>query len=256
MIEELDRETVYEYYVEKEWSQKMIAEKFDCSRGTVRNRLERFGIEKRSHSECLETAYEKDRKEPINQEGEQNPFYGKNHSEESKRKMSKSAKERYKENEHPMKEKGLMGVWKEKYSKKKFEKKKDEFYETVSKTMTGVSKTEEHRRNIRKAFVQEMKNKLGEFDGFVPNYNPDACRLIEEYGEKHGYNFQHAENGGEVFVAGYWVDGYDEEANVAIEVDEPHHYNRNGDLREQDRQKERKVKNELDCKFIRLRIDD
>ena len=77
-------------------------------------------------------------------------MYGRTHSEEAKKKMSQSAKERYEENDHPMKGKGFLGVWKE-----KFERKKKKHYKKVSKTMTGVPKTEEHRKNIRKSIAQK-----------------------------------------------------------------------------------------------------
>ena len=46
-----------------------------------------------------------------------------------------------------------------------------------------------------------------------PNFNSNACKIIDEYGNKNGYNFQHAMNGGEFYIKelGYWVDGYDRE---------------------------------------------
>lgn len=42
-------------------------------------------------------------------------------------------------------------------------------------------------------------------------YNTTACKFIDEYGKQHGYNFRHALNGGEIMIAGYFVDGYDKE---------------------------------------------
>lgn len=59
--------------------------------------------------------------------------------------------------------------------------------------------------------------------GFTPSYNKDSIAIIEEYGKKHGYKFQHAENGGEVFIAGFYVDAYDSEKNVVLEFMEKHH---------------------------------
>jgi len=88
----------------------------------------------------------------------------------------------------------------------------------------------------------------------TPNYNPKACKRIIEYGEEHGYNFQHAENGGEYQVLRYWVDGYDKEKNVVIEVDEPHHYDKEGNLKEKDVLRQKEITDFLSCKFIRLRI--
>lgn len=80
--------------------------------------------------------------------------------------------------------------------------------------------------------VKEKIRKSGAFKFLFPNYNVNAIQIIEEYGNKHGYNFQHAENGGEYFVEGlgYYLDGYDIEKNIAIEIDESHHFDKNGNL--------------------------
>jgi hypothetical protein len=90
----------------------------------------------------------------------------------------------------------------------------------------------------------------------LPNYNPDACRIIDEYGKHHGYNFQHAENGGEFYIKelGYYVDGYDREKNAVIEVDEKHHLDNNGKLNENDIIRQKKIENLLKCEFIRIPI--
>ena len=34
----------------------------------------------------------------------------------------------------------------------------------------------------------------------VPSYNPKSIPIIEEFGKANGYNFQHAENGGEFYI--------------------------------------------------------
>ena len=89
-----------------------------------------------------------------------------------------------------------------------------------------------------------------------PFFNKDACALIDEYGKKHGYQFQHAMNGGEYHIKelGYWVDGYDSEKNVVIEVDEAHHFDVNGNLSEKDIRRQAEIEDFLQCKFIRLKI--
>jgi hypothetical protein len=109
-------------------------------------------------------------------------------------------------------------------------------------------KTEKHKRKIRISCIETMKNRHG--DGFFPNYNPKACKVIEEYGEKHDYDFQHAENGGEYHIEtlGYWVDGYDEENNVVIEYHEPWHQKTK--YQKKDLIRRREIIDELDCKFI------
>jgi len=90
----------------------------------------------------------------------------------------------------------------------------------------------------------------------IPNYNPEGCKLIEEYGKEHDYNFQHAENGGEYHIKelGYWVDGYDKERNTVIEIDEKAHFDKNGNLSEKDILRQKEITDFLGCKFIRLKI--
>jgi very-short-patch-repair endonuclease len=53
---------------------------------------------------------------------------------------------------------------------------------------------------------------------------------------------------------GYWVDGYDKEKNVVIEIDEKQHFDINGNLLEKDIRRQKEIEKYLDCKFIRLRI--
>jgi len=86
-----------------------------------------------------------------------------------------------------------------------------------------------------------------------PGYNKTACTRIDEYGQQHGYNFQHAENGGEYFISqlGYYIDGYDKEKNVVIEYDEKHHF-KNKKLREKDIKRQKEIEDYLKCKFIRI----
>jgi hypothetical protein len=109
--------------------------------------------------------------------------------------------------------------------------------------------TDEHRKNLRVAAVKDRLLKHGK----APNYNPYACRLIDQYGLEHGYKFRHAENGGEVYLKeiGYWLDGYDNEKNVAIEVNERRwHTNK-----ERDEKRKTEIIKHLNCKLIEIWID-
>jgi len=116
----------------------------------------------------------------------------------------------------------------------------------------------ETRRKLRIKALERIQNSLEKGYQLRPNYNPAGCKLIDEYGNKHGFNFQHAENGGEYFISklGYWVDGYDEERNIVIEVDEPFHYDSNGNLSEKDIIRQEEIINFLKCDFIRMKIDN
>jgi hypothetical protein len=72
--------------------------------------------------------------------------------------------------------------------------------------------------------------------------------LIDKYGKDYGYNFQHAETGGEFHIKelGYWVDGYDSEKNVVIEYYEPCHMSKQS----KDLQRQREITELLGCEFI------
>jgi hypothetical protein len=85
----------------------------------------------------------------------------------------------------------------------------------------------------------------------TPYYNPNACKIIDEYGKANGYNFRHAENGGEYKVLRYSLDGYDKEKNVVIEYDEKHHFS-DGYLVDKDVRRMNDIICHLKCKFLRL----
>ena len=85
----------------------------------------------------------------------------------------------------------------------------------------------------------------------IPGYNPKSILIIEQYGKEHGYNFQHAENGGEYYIKelGYFVDGYDKEKNVVVEYYEKFHIKRN----KKDITRMNNIMNELGCDFHIIR---
>ena len=115
----------------------------------------------------------------------------------------------------------------------------------IRKSMTGKVFSNTHRQNLRLAKIADMKKKYGQVQ---PGYNIDACRIIERYGKEHGYNFQHAENGGEFHIKplGYWVDGYDKDKNVVIEVYEPRHRK----TVERDARRQKEIEEHLGCQFF------
>ena len=207
-------------------------------------------------------------------------MYGKKLSEETKRKMSLSRMGRV----SPNKGKKLSREWKEKirqsnsgknnywygktHSKETIKKlsdaklgEKNPFYgrkhsektkHLLRRLSTGrkIIISDETRMNMRKAAIRRLDNTLGQLG---PNHNPIACQRIDEYGKKHGYKFQHAENGGEFFIKdlGYWVDGYDKKKNVVIEYYEKFHNKPKKKFTDERRKQE--IINHLGCKFIELR---
>jgi len=127
---------------------------------------------------------------------------------------------------------------------------KKENREKISKRMSGdnnPAKDNEVRKKIRLKTIEQRKKMFGNHH---PMYNPKSISIIEDYGKEHGYNFQHAENGGEYHIKelGYYVDGYDKENNVVIEYMEKHH-NRQ---QERDTIRKKEIIEHLNCKYIEV----
>ena len=110
--------------------------------------------------------------------------------------------------------------------------------------------TQENKERIRKSTLKYLEKTICSFKA---RYSINACKYIDELNKKFGWNLQHAENGGEVSVAGYFLDGYDKELNIAFEYDEPIHYIdvENNILREKDIERQNYIIGKLNCKFYR-----
>lgn len=117
----------------------------------------------------------------------------------------------------------------------------------------GKPHSEETKKKMRLSALDYIAKLKGQV---IPRYNKNSIALIEDYGRNHGYNFMHAENGGEYFVKelGYFLDGYDPIKNVAIEIDERRHFV-NGELLTKDLERQKQVENLLGCTFIRIKYD-
>lgn len=111
----------------------------------------------------------------------------------------------------------------------------------------NYSKTDDFKQFARELLI----NRFEKF-GHTPIYNPKGCNIIEIL-NNNGFNFQHAENGGEYRVIGYFLDGYDVEKNIALEIDEPRHWW--GDHQEKDIRRQQKITEELGCRFVRVKVD-
>jgi hypothetical protein len=96
---------------------------------------------------------------------------------------------------------------------------------------------------------RRLANRIARLNKVMPNFNKNACRIIDEYGNEYGYRFQHALNGGEIRVIGYSLDGYDKKKNVVIEYYENAHKKR----WRRDLIRKRRIVKHLGCKFIELK---
>lgn len=161
--------------------------------------------------------------------GIKNPFYGKHHSKERKEIISKQKKELYSDkNNHPSYGKEVS----EQTRKKMSDARRDISGE--NNPNFGKHHSEETKHKQRKARILDLKNKgicIGSDSS--RNYNAVACLFIDKLNGCLGLNLQHALNGGEAEFYSYFVDGYDKENNIIFEYDEPHHYSK-GKLKHKD----------------------
>ncbi|MFP4403899.1 MAG: DUF559 domain-containing protein [Candidatus Woesearchaeota archaeon] len=102
---------------------------------------------------------------------------------------------------------------------------------------------------IKKKLQLTQIKKYGEtFLKHIPRYNPLSIFYLDKISEETGYVIRHAANGGERKFHKYWVDGYIQELNLVIEVDEKYHKKQ----LEKDEERENYIKENFGCKIIRL----
>ncbi len=114
----------------------------------------------------------------------------------------------------------------------------------------GSHHTPETKEKLRKAALDYRKSCVGEFQA---SYNKKSIPILESISKEHGWHLQHAENGGEVRVFGYFLDAYDKENNVVVEYDEKEHYIdvENNILRPKDIERQNYIIEKLHCDFYR-----
>lgn len=86
------------------------------------------------------------------------------------------------------------------------------------------------------------------------SFNKYACQYFDRISEEHGWNLQHATNGGEVECHGYFLDAYDKRRNIVVEYDESRHYKVNENvwsLIPRDVTRMNDIKHYLRCEFYR-----
>lgn len=113
----------------------------------------------------------------------------------------------------------------------------------------GHKHTERTKRKLRNITINQIK-KLGPVRC---NYSKKGCKLMNELNIQNNWNLQHAENGGEFYVDGYWLDGYDKNLNIAFEYDEPKHYLDvlNNIQSDKDIERQTNIIKALNCEFWR-----
>lgn len=116
-------------------------------------------------------------------------------------------------------------------------------------SFTGRKHSSETKRKLRILAIEHIE----ELGPVKCNYSKNGCKLMNELNIQNNWHLQHAENGGEFYIDGYWLDGYDKELNIAFEYDEPRHYKdvMNNILSDKDVERQNNIINALQCKFYR-----
>lgn len=130
--------------------------------------------------------------------------------------------------------------------------KKSKKFQSLFKSKKYLNKLSKSMRIVK---IKEIEQKIGK--RICPNYNKNSIPILEQKAKELNItDLQHAENGGEFYIKelGYWIDGYSKEKNIVIEIDEKHHFDIYGNLKEKDIKRENEITNFLKCKFIRIKI--
>lgn len=256
------KEIIYKhrmYYLKAERQKTLCRYCGNVMRGTLHTDESRLKISKGLTGRKLSDTHREKISERV--KGNGNPFKGKSHNEETK----KAHSERMKGNDYGKYRKITLELC-EKISKSRigiipWNKGKIGVQTAWNKGTTGLFKTgltgdknptkrPEVRQKLRLAYIEQIKKLKGNYKVM---YNPFACKVIDKYGTKYGYNFQHGENAGEFYIPelGYTVDGYDVDRNTVIEYYENSFKHRTRE--ERDARREKEIREFLNCEFIVIR---
>jgi very-short-patch-repair endonuclease len=120
----------------------------------------------------------------------------------------------------------------------------------ISIANKGKHRTEESRKNMRLYHIKRIEKARFNGDSLVPSNGAKEREILDCVELMLNINIarQH-------YIDGYWLDGYCKERNIAFEVDEKHHYNIDGKLKQKDVERQNYIQNKLKCNFIRLKDD-
>jgi len=115
--------------------------------------------------------------------------------------------------------------------------------EAISKGHIGYKPTLGHRNNLRKASLNYLKNKR---NILYPCIGKNEKQILDNFENCLNYPIKR-----QYQVAGFYLDGYCPNLNLAIEIDESYHKNQ----LEKDIIRENIIKSEINCRFLRMRGD-
>jgi len=115
----------------------------------------------------------------------------------------------------------------------------------IGNALRGREVSEENRKNCRIARIKYIEKNC---KGVLPNLGKNEKRILDEIEKTFEYKIIR-----QYPVCGYYVDGYIKELNLVIEIDELHHFDFHGNLKEKDSIRQNNIEEELNCKFLRIK---
>lgn len=239
----LTKEFLYNEYVVLGKSAKQISEEIGIGVNPIIGYLKKHGIKNRSVKESHTMQNYKERIESTNLKkyGSTNPL-GKGTTPYQQK--LETVKKKY----------GVDNVRKSPNVIDKIKQSVNKWREENGHSATGMKHTPETKRKMRESTIKHINKRSGQIQ---PAYNLNSIPIIEAKAKELGItDLQHAENGGEFQVLGYFVDGYSKEKNIVIEYDEKHHFNIDGNLCSRDIQRQKEIEEHLGCTFIRIKDEN
>jgi very-short-patch-repair endonuclease len=111
----------------------------------------------------------------------------------------------------------------------------------------GIVLTDNEKRKMREAAIRRLKRN----GGFSLSIGRQEKQILDTYEKLHCVKIKR-----QFLVVGYFIDGYIPELNLAIEIDESHHFKIDGTLKEHDIKRQQEIEKELGCKFIRIKVKE
>lgn len=137
------------------------------------------------------------------------------------------------------------------------EKRRQHMLNNPVKYWEGKRFSLEHRQKISagnrgKVLTEEVKQKMREstcerLGGRPASIGQHEASILSWLEMLCGYEIERQKR-----VAGFFLDGYCNELNMAIEIDEPHH--RKTAVVEKDKKRERLIRKKLNCMFLRIPV--
>jgi len=173
------------------------------------------------------------------QSGPKNPFYGRTHTEETKKRVSEIKK---KQNLKPWLGKKLSAEHRKKIS------------------LAKKGRTRTWNRGLKNIYSKETIRKMrrsANQNNFHPNYNENACKFFHLFDRFFGFKGKYAPDEQKIGELGYFVDYFNPTERLIIEWDERKHYDADGNLKEKDYFRQKEIENHFPgFYFLRFKEED